>query len=109
MGRRPTRRADLLKLYIFGYLHRVRASRRPEAETRRDVKARWLLKRLTPLFETITDFRKDHAEAIVKFRAFVQFCREQSRLRAELLVIDGTKIGVVASRNPRDDAAADQK
>ncbi|MCK1671665.1 transposase [Bradyrhizobium sp. 150] len=98
-----------MKLYIFGYLHRVRASRRPEAETRRDVKARWLLKRLTPLFETITDFRKDHAEAIVKFRAFVQFCREQSRLRAELLVIDGTKIGVVASRNPRDDAAADQK
>jgi hypothetical protein len=88
-----------LKLYIYGYLHRVRASRRLEAETRRNVQVMWLINRLTPAFKTIADFRKDHAEAIVKVcRAFIGFCREQSLFGAELLAIDGTKIAAVASR-----------
>src|SRR6059058_4824293 len=65
MGRPPYAPGDLLKLYIYGYLHRVRASRRLEAETRRNVQVMWLLNRLTPSFKTIADFRKDHAEAIV--------------------------------------------
>jgi transposase len=99
MGRPPYAPGDLLKLYIYGYLHRVRASRRLEAETRRNVQVMWLLNRLTPSFKTIADFRKDHAEAIVKVcRAFIRFCREQSLFGAELLAIDGTKIGAVASR-----------
>lgn len=99
MGRPPYAPGDLLKLYIYGYLHRVRASRRLEAETRRNVQAMWLLNRLTPSFKTIADFRKDHAEAIVKVcRAFIRFCREQSLFGAELLAIDGTKIAAVASR-----------
>jgi transposase len=99
MGRPPYAPGDLLKLYIYGYLHRVRASRRLEAETRRNVQVMWLLNRLTPSFKTIADFRKDHAEAIVKAcRAFIRFCREQSLFGAELLAIDGTKIAAVASR-----------
>jgi transposase len=99
MGRPPYAPGDLLKLYIYGYLHRVRASRRLEAETRRNVQVMWLLNRLTPSFKTIADFRKDHAEAIVKVcRAFIRFCREQSLFGAELLAIDGTKIAAVASR-----------
>jgi len=93
MGRPPYAPGDLLKLYIYGYLHRVRASRRLEAETRRNVQVMWLLNRLTPAFKTIADFRKDHAEAIVGVcRAFIRFCREQSLFGAELLAIDGTKI-----------------
>jgi len=98
-GRPPYEPGDLLKLYIYGYLHRVRASRRLEAETRRNVQVMWLLNRLTPAFKTIADFRKDHAEAIVEVcRAFIRFCREQSLFGAELLAIDGTKIAAVASR-----------
>ena len=65
MGRPPYAPGDLLKLYIYGYLHRVRASRRLEAETRRNVQVMWLIKRLTPGFKTIADFRRDHARAIV--------------------------------------------
>jgi transposase len=99
MGRPPYAPGDLLKLYIYGYLHRVRASRRLESETRRNVQVMWLLNRLTPSFKTIADFRKDHAEGIVRVcRAFIQFCREQSLFGAELLAIDGTKIAAVASR-----------
>lgn len=99
MGRPPYAPGDLLKLYIYGYLHRIRASRRLEAEAHRNVQVMWLLNRLTPAFKTIADFRKDHAEAIVKVcRAFIRFCREQSLFGAELLAIDGTKIAAVASR-----------
>jgi transposase len=99
MGRPPYAPGDLLKLYIYGYLHRVRASRRLEAETHRNVQVMWLIKRLTPAFKTIADFRKDHAEAIVGVcRSFIRFCGEQSLFGAELLAIDGTKIAAVASR-----------
>jgi transposase len=99
MGRPPYAPGDLLKLYIYGYLHRIRASRRLEAETKRNVQVMWLLNRLTPSFKTIADFRKDHVQALVKAcGAFIGFCREQSLFGAELLAIDGTKIGAVASR-----------
>jgi transposase len=33
---------DLLKLYIYGYLNRVRSSRRLEAETHRNLEVIWL-------------------------------------------------------------------
>jgi transposase len=55
--------ADLLKLYIYGYLNRVRSSRRLEAETRRNLEVIWLLRGLTPDFKTIADFRKDNRGA----------------------------------------------
>src|ERR1700710_2747949 len=75
MGRARYAPGDLLKLYIYGYLHRVRSSRRLEAETGRNVQVMWLINRLTPAFKTIADFRKEHAEAIVKVcRAFIGFC-----------------------------------
>jgi transposase len=99
MGRPPYAPGDLLKLYVYGYLNRVRSSRRLEAEAERNVQVMWLINRLTPSFKTIADFRKDHAGAIVGVcRAFIRFCREQSLFGAELLAIDGTKIAAVASR-----------
>src|SRR5271167_1951783 len=98
MGRPPYAPGDLLKLYVYGYLHRVRASRRLAAEACRNVQVMWLLNRLTPSFKTIADFRKDHATGIVGVcRAFIRFCREQSLFGAELLAIDGTKIAAVAT------------
>src|SRR6266576_3254231 len=118
MGRPPYAPGDLLKLYIYGYLHRVRASRRLEAETHRNIQVMWLINRLTPGFKTIAYFRKDHAGAIVEVcRAFIRFCREQSLFGAELLAIDGTKIAAVASRKQvitlkrieKMDAAIDRK
>jgi transposase len=98
-GRPPYDPVDLLKLYIYGYLNRVRSSRRLAVETERNVEVMWLLNRLTPSFKTIADFRKDHAEAIVRVcGVFIAFCRKQALFGAELLAIDGTKIAAVASR-----------
>ncbi len=48
---------DLLKLYIYGYLNRVRSSRRLEAECHRNIEVIWLLRTLRPDFKTIADFR----------------------------------------------------
>jgi transposase/IS5 family transposase len=98
-GRPPYDPRDLAKLYLYGYLNRIRSSRRLEREAGRNVEVFWLIGRLAPDFKTIADFRKDHPQAIVAVcRAFTAFCREQSLFGAELLAIDGTKIAAVASR-----------
>src|SRR3954447_5281494 len=55
--------ADLLKLYIYGYLNRIRSSRRLEAETHRNIEVIWLLRHLKPDFKTIADFRRDNHKA----------------------------------------------
>lgn len=98
-GRPPYAPGDLLKLYLYGYLNQVRSSRRLERETHRNVEVMWLINRVAPAFKTIADFRKDHAAAIVGVcRALIRFCREQSLFAGQLLAIDGSKIGAVASR-----------
>ena len=85
--------ADLLKLYIYGYLNRVRSSRRLEAETHRNIEVIWLLRHLRPDFKTIADFRSDNRNAFRPvFRQFVLLCRELDLFGRELLAVDGTRI-----------------
>jgi hypothetical protein len=43
----------LFKLYLYGYLHRVRSSRLLEAECHRNVEVIWLTGRQAPDFKTI--------------------------------------------------------
>ena len=69
--------ADLLKLYLYGYLDRIRSSRCLEAESDRNLEVIWLQRRLRPDFKTIADFRRDNREAFRQvFREFVRLCRE---------------------------------
>ena len=63
-GRPAYAPGDLLKLYIYGYLNRVRSSRLLERERQRKVEVLWLLKKLTPDHKTIADFRKDNPKAL---------------------------------------------
>ncbi|MBM3890924.1 MAG: transposase, partial [Verrucomicrobia bacterium] len=49
-GRPPYHPADLTKLYLYGYLHRIRSSRRLEAEAGRNLELIWLLRGLRPDF-----------------------------------------------------------
>lgn len=92
--------ADLLKLYIYGYLNRVRSSRRLEVEARRNIEVIWLLRRLTPDFKTIADFRRDNRSAFRQvFREFVVLCRELDLFGRELIAVDGTRIKAVNSRD----------
>ncbi len=92
--------ADLLKLYIYGYLNRVRSSRRLELETRRNIEVIWLMRRLSPDFKTIADFRRDNRAAFRQvFRAFVVLCRDLDLYGRELVAVDGTRIKAVNSRD----------
>ena len=89
---------DLLKLYIWGYFNEVRSSRRLERECRRNVEVMWLLRRLSPDFKTIADFRRDNGVAIVgACRAFVMLCRDAGLFTARLIALDGSKFRAVAS------------
>jgi transposase len=92
--------ADLLKLYIYGYLNRIRSSRRLEAETHRNIEVIWLLRHLKPDFKTIADFRRDnHAAFKPVFREFVLLCRRLDLFGRELLAVDGTRIKAVNNKD----------
>lgn len=98
MGRPCYDPRDLLKLYLYGYLNEVRSSRRLERECRRNVELMWLVRRLSPDFKTIADFRRDNGPAIVgASRAFVLFCRDQGLFTARLVALDGSKFRAAAS------------
>lgn len=93
IGRPSYHPKDLIKLYLYGYLNRVRSSRRLEHEAMRNIEVIWLLKKLKPDFKTIADFRKDNKKALKKlFRDFTGLCDEWGLFGKELVAIDGTKI-----------------
>jgi transposase len=95
-GRPPYAPGDLLKLYIYGYLNRVRSSRKLEQECQRNVEVMWLLRKLKPDHKTIADFRKDNRQAFKEvFKAFCLLCREMELFGGELVAIDGSKFKAV--------------
>jgi transposase len=92
-GRPAYRPADLLKLYLYGYLHQIRSSRRLEEECGRNLEMMWLMGKLEPDFKTIADFRKDNCAAFKEVvRQFNKICQDLGLFGKELLAIDGTKI-----------------
>jgi transposase len=92
--------ADLLKLYVYGYLIRIRSSRRLEAEAGRNLELIWLLRGVRPDFKTIADFRKDNRAAFKPlFKQFNLLCRKMDLFGSELVAIDGSKFKAV--NNPR--------
>ena len=91
---------DLLKLYIYGYLNRVRSSRRLEAECHRNIEVIWLLRMLKPDFKTIADFRADNRAAFKSvFRQFTLLCKRLDLFGRELLAVDGTRIKAVNNKD----------
>ncbi|HXO00776.1 MAG TPA: IS1182 family transposase [Stellaceae bacterium] len=91
---------DLLKLYIYGYLNRVRSSRRLEREGQRNIEVIWLVRGLKPDFKTIADFRRDNRAAFRGvFRQFVLLCRRLDLYGRELLAVDGTRIKAVNNKD----------
>jgi transposase len=89
---------DLLKLYLYGYLHQVRSSRRLEAECRRNVEVMWLVGRLVPDYKSIAEFRRMHCDAVGGAGAeLVRFARQVGLVRGQWVAIDGSKFRAVSS------------
>ena len=88
-----------MKLYIYGYLYRLRASRRLEQETHRNVELMWLLKKLRPDHKTIANFRKHNLAPLRRVcREFTLLCKQLDLFAGELVAIDGSKFKAVNAK-----------
>jgi transposase len=113
-GQPPYDPADLLKLYLYGYLNQVRSSRRLEREARRNVELIWLLRGLAPGYRSIGNFRKDNRNALqAANRDFVLLLRQLDLLGGELVAIDGaffhgdaSKASIVTAKRLAEQLAA---
>ncbi len=98
-GRPAYHPSTMLKLYLYGYLNRIQSSRRLEREAGRNVELMWLLRRLSPDFKTIADFRKDNAEGIKNTcRTFIKLCRQLNMFTDAVVAIDGSKFKAVNNK-----------
>jgi transposase len=92
-GRPAYHPADLLRLFIYGYMNKIRSSRDLEKECKRNIEVMWLLKCLKPDHNTISNFRRDNPKAIKKvFRATVQIARHFDLIGGRLIAGDSTKL-----------------
>ncbi len=92
-GRPAYNPKDILKLFIYGYLNRVRSSRELEKESKRNIEVMWLLKGLTPDHNTISNFRRDNPKAIKKvFRLTVTVAKHFNLIGGKLIAGDSTKL-----------------
>jgi len=90
----------LLKIYIYGYLNKIRSSRKLEQETKRNIEMIWLCANLKPSNKTISNFRKENSKALKRvFREFVLLCKELELITGKLVAIDGAFMKANASKN----------
>lgn len=97
-GRPEYPRKSLLKLYVYGYINRIKSSRRLERECKVNLEVMWLMGRLEPDHWTISFFRKDNQEQIKQaVKRLIDFLKETGYIEGKTIVIDGTKIKANAS------------
>jgi len=90
----------LLKIYIYGYLNKIRSSRALEKECKRNLELIWLTESLTPSYHTISDFRKDNFKALKQvFKEFVLLCKNVDLIGDGLKAVDGAFLRANASKN----------
>jgi transposase len=98
-GRPAYHPGDLRKRSSYGDLNRRRSSRLLEREARRNLAVMWRLKKLTPDFKPIADFRKDNLVPIHQgCRAFTRLCKELHLFGGELVAVEGSQFKAVNNR-----------
>jgi transposase len=92
-GRPAYHPAVLMKLYLYGYRHGIRTSRKLQREAQTNLEAIWLLKGLHPKYKTIADFRKNNAKPFrAVFRKFALLLKEWDLIEGNTIAIDSFKI-----------------
>ena len=91
----------MLKLYVYGYLNRIRSSRELAKAAKRNLEVIWLMRQLTPEYWAVSDFRRKNRDCFKRlFREFNLVCGKLKLFGAELVAIDGCYFKAVnAPRN----------
>ena len=90
----------MVKVLLYGYCTGVASSRRIARRLHEDIAFRVLAANNTPDFRTISDFRKDHLEALADlFLQVLELCRKAGLVKLGHVALDGTKVKANASRH----------
>ena len=87
-------------MLLYGYCTGVASSRRMAQRLHEDIAFRVLAANNTPDFRTISDFRKDHLEALGElFLQVLELCRQAGLVKLGHVALDGTKVRANASKH----------
>ena len=90
----------MVKVLLYGYCTGVASSRRMAQRLHEDIAFRVLAANNTPDFRTVSDFRKDHLEALADlFLQVLALCQQAGLVKLGHVALDGTKVRANASRN----------
>jgi transposase len=97
-GRPPYAPSLLLKIWLFGYLHRIRSTRQLEVACREQMSLVWLCGLRQPDHNSLWRFWRDNKKALrAVFRRSAQLAVESGLVGFVLQAVDGTKIPAACS------------
>ncbi|MCU0786335.1 MAG: transposase, partial [Verrucomicrobia bacterium] len=97
-GRPPYHPSLLLKIWLYGYFHRIRSTRKLEAACYEQLSLLWLTGLLQPDHNSLWRFWRDHKKALrAIFKQTVQLAVRTGAVGLALQALDGTKIQAACS------------
>jgi len=97
-GRPPYAPSLLLKIWLYGYLHRIRSVRKLEAACRDHLALIWLTGMIAPDHNSLWRFWRDNKPALrALFKQSVQLAVKAGLVGLALQAVDGTKVQALAS------------
>ncbi len=90
----------MVKVLLYGYCTGVASSRRIARRLHEDIAFRVLAANNTPDFRTVSDFRKDHLQALSGlFLQVLALCQRAGLVKLGHVALDGTKVRANASKH----------
>lgn len=97
-GRPPYAPSLLLKIWLYGYYHRIRATRKLEVACREQLSLLWLTGLIQPDHNSLWRFWRDNQKALRHiFKQTVQVAVRAGAVGLALQALDGTKIQAACS------------
>lgn len=97
-GRPPYAPSLLLKIWLYGYFHRIRSTRKLEAACSEHLSLLWLTGLLVPDHNSLWRFWRDNQKALRQvFKQTVQLAVRTGAVGLALQALDGTKIQAACS------------